>query len=74
MILQNFTPSVMLILAAWFALADEMWAEVTIGQFGAKTTWEIVLSLYDLLCSCPLPQEVHATNNCWSKNDEGYMM
>ena len=74
MILQHFPPSVMLRLAAWFALASEMWAEVTVGQFGAKTIWEIVLSLYDLLCSCPLPQEVHATNNCWSKNDEGYMM
>ena len=37
MILQPFPPSVMLRLAAWFALASEMWAEVTGGQFGAKT-------------------------------------
>ena len=37
MILQHLPPSVMLRLAVWFALANDMWAEVTVVQFGAKT-------------------------------------
>lgn len=39
------------------------------ASFGLRTR-ETVLFLFTHLCSCPLPQELHAPDRCWSKNDE----